>query len=137
MMPQSYSGTHVSFGGSAGMGFGGMGGNSSNVVTAGSTITITDASGNTIYTAQSQVPRNASYVVFASPALASGSSYKLNGSTTATAATSSGGGMGPGGQGGFPGPGGEGASTGFGNILNWLRSLFDRIVTFFKSLFQR
>ena len=107
MMPQSYSGTYVAFGGSTGMGgFGGMGGGS-NLVSSGSTITITDASGNTVYTAQSQVPRNASYVVFASPELTSGNTYSLNSSTTATATTSSGGGMGPGDQGQQPGDPGE------------------------------
>ena len=140
MMPQSYSGAHVAFGGSSGGmmggGFGGMGGGS-NLVAAGSTITITDASGNTVYTAQSQAPRNAGYVVFASPALASGSSYKLNGSTTATATTSSGGGMGPGGQAGFPGQGGEGISPGLGNLLAWLRDWINRITAFFQSFFQK
>ena len=131
MMPQSYSGTHVSFGGSNG--FGGMMGGGSNLVSAGSTITITDASGSTVYTAKSQVPRNAGYVMFASPTLTSGSSYKLNGSTSATATTSSGG-MGPG---GFPGQGGGGITSGFGNILTWLRNLINRIVSFFQSFFQK
>ena len=137
MMPQSYIGTHVAFGGSTG-GLGGFGGNSGgNIVTAGQTVTVTDPSDNTIYTAQSQVPRNASYVVFASPALASGSSYKLNGSATATAATSSGGGMGPGGQGGFPGQGGNHLSSGDGGFLTWIRNLFTRIIAFFRSIFQK
>ncbi len=96
-----------------------------------------NASGNTVYTSQSAAPRDASYVVFASPALTSGGSYTLNGSTTATAGTSNGGGMGPGGQGGFPGQSGEGIASGFGNILTWLRNLINRIVTFFQSFFQR
>ncbi len=140
MMQQSYTGAYVAFGGSGG--FGGMGGGS-NLVAAGSTITITDASGNTVYTAQSQTPRNASYVVFASPALTSGGSYTLNGSTSATAGTSNGGGnTGPGGQGGFPGQGGipgqggEGTASGFGNLLAWLRDLINRIVLFLQSVFQ-
>ena len=137
MMPQSYSGAHVAFGSSTGMGgFGGMGGGS-NLVAAGSTITVTDASGSTVYTAQSQTPRNASYVVFASPTLTSGSSYKLNGSTSATAAASSGGGMGPGSQDGFPGQGGAGIVSGFGNVLAWLRDLINRIVSFFHTFFQK
>ena len=135
MMPQSYTGTYVAFGGSNG--FGGMMGGGNNLVSAGSTIAITDASGSTVYTAQSQVPRNAGYVVFASPTITSGSSYKLNGSTSATATTASGGGMGPGGQGGFPGQGGEAVPSGFGNILAWLRNLINRIVSFFQSVFQR
>ena len=135
MMQQSYTGAYVAFGGSGG--FGGMGGGS-NLIAAGSTITVTDASGNTVYTSQSAAPRSATYVVFASPALTSGGSYTLNGSTTATAGTSNGGGnMGPGGQGGFPGQSGEGIASGFGNILAWLRNLINRIVTFFQSFFQR
>ncbi len=145
MMPQSYSGTHVAFGGSGGQGsfgIGGFGGNTGgNLVTAGQTVTITDASGNTIYTAQSQAPRNASYVVFAGPALASGSSYKLNGSTAATATTSSGGGMGPGGPGGPGNPGGPGGqdlneadASVFARIMAWFRSLFERVGAFFRSL---
>ena len=139
MMPQSYTGTHVSFGGSTGIGGFGIGGfgGGSDLVTAGSTVTITDASGNTVYTAQSQVPRNAGYVVFASPSLTSGGSYKLNGSISATASDSSGGGMGPGGPGGFPGQGGEGNTSGVGSIFTWLRNLFNRIITFFRSVFQR
>ena len=140
MMPQSYSGTHVAFGGSTGgmggFGMGGFGGNTGgNIVTAGQTVTVTDASGNTVYTAQSQAPRNASYAVFASPSLTSGSSYKLNGSVTAAAGTSSGGGMGSGGQ-DHGGPGGQnpGAATaGFARIVTWLRDLIDRITAFFRS----
>ena len=136
MMQQSYSGTYVAFGGSGGRpGFGGNTGG--NIVTADNTVTITDASGSTVYTARSQAPCNASYVVFASPTLASGSSYQLNCSATATAGTSNGGGMGPGGQGGFPGQGGAGIASGFGNILAWLRNLINRIVAFFQSFFQR
>ena len=103
MMQQSYSGVYAAFGGgnSGRPGFGGFGmngGSTGDIVSANSAITITDDSGNTVYTAQSKAPRNASYVVFASPTLTSGSSYKLNDSTSATATTSSGGGMGPGGQ---------------------------------------
>ena len=119
MMQQSYSGTYVAFGGMSGNGgmggfggkggFGGMGGMGTGgtaILTADGKATITDASGNTVYTSQSAAPRDASYVVFASPALTSGGSYTLNGSTSATAGTSNGGGnMGPGGQGGFPGNG--------------------------------
>ena len=136
MMPQSYSGTYVAFGGSGGgLGFGGLfGGSGSNLVTAGSTIKITDASGSTIYTAQSAAPRNASYVVFASPSLASGSSYKLNGSTSATAQTASGGQMGPGGQqpGGFPG----GNSNNGSGFFSFFRSFFQRMLAFFRSLLR-
>ena len=135
MMQQSYTGAYVAFGGSGG--FGGMGGGS-NLIAAGSTITVTDASGNTVYTSQSAAPRDSTYVVFSSSALTSGGSYTLNGSMTATAGTTNGGGnMGPGGQGGFPGQSGEGIASGFGNILAWFRNLIDRIVSFFRSLFQK
>ena len=144
MMQQSYTGTYVSFGGSSGGmmgGFGGMGGNGSNLVTAGQTITVTDASGSTVYTAKSTCPRAASYVVFASSALTSGGSYTLNGSTTGTAGASAGGNMGPGmngTEGQMPGSmGGEGPVSGFDNILTWLRSLINRIITFFRSFLQR
>ena len=113
MMQQSYTGAYVAFGGSAGGG--GFGGNTGgNIVTAGQTVTVTDASGNTVYTAKSAAPRTASYVVFASPSLVSGSSYTLNGSTSATAGSSSSGGFGPGGQ--QPGnPGEQPAPGGFEN----------------------
>ena len=142
MMPQSYSGTYVAFGGSAGSGFGGFYGGSSgsNIVTAGSTIKITDASGNALYTAQSAAPRNAGYVVFASSSLTSGSTYKLNGSTSATALTSSGGQTGPGGQqpggpgsfpGGFPGSNSDGGS----GFFSFFQNFFQRILAFFRSLF--
>ena len=94
MMQQSSSGTYVAFGGSGGMG--GMGGSGSNLVTAGQTITITDASSNTVFTTKSAAPRTASYVLFASPSISSGTNCTLNGSTIATAGSSSGGIMGPG-----------------------------------------
>ncbi|MBR3554204.1 MAG: carbohydrate-binding domain-containing protein [Clostridia bacterium] len=133
MMQQSYSGTYVAFGGSSGPGFGGFGGTQTNLVTAGSTIKITDASGSTVYTAQSAAPRNASYVVFAGPSLTSGSSYKLNGSTSATAQTASGGQMGPG---GFPG-GNDFGGNDFGGsgLFDRIRDFFQRILAFFRSLF--
>ncbi len=126
MMPQSYSGTYVAFGGSGGRpGFGGMGGGS-DIVAAGDTITITDA--DALYTSRSQAPRNASYAVFASPSLSSGGSYKLNGGATATAATGSSQGPFPGGPGGQPGgdaPGGLGGI--FGAIIAWFARLFEMI----------
>ena len=93
-MMQNFSGAYVAFGGNSG-GMGGFGGNTSgNLVTAGQTVTITDASGNTVYTATSTSPRAASYVVFASPSVSSGGSYTLNGSTATTAGASNGVGMG-------------------------------------------
>ena len=154
MMQQSYSAStaYVTFGGTSG-GFGGFGGGSgSNLVSANSTITVKDASGNVIYTAKSAAPRAASYVVFASSSLTNGSSYTLyNGSTaasTATASTAATGGMGGPGQGGQPGQGGPGNHGGFGgnggngdssgsgsNFFSFFTSLFQRILAFFRSLF--
>lgn len=110
-MPQGYTAStpYVTFGStntSMG-GFGGMSGNQSSLVTAGSTIRITDESGNILYTATAV--RSASYILFSSPSLTSGSTYTLkSGSTTAataTAGTASTGGMNMGGQ--FPGQNGS------------------------------
>ena len=101
-MAQGYSAStpYVTFGSAGGMGgFGGMGGQT-NLVTAGSTIRITDASGNELYSAKAV--RNASYILFASSELTTGSTYTLkSGSTTSatsTAGTALNGGMGMGGQ---------------------------------------
>ena len=101
-MAQGYSAEtpYVVFGSTSGNmgGFGGMNGGT-NLVTAGNTIQITDASGNALYTAKAI--RNASYILFSSPGLTSGTTYTLkNGGTaaaTATAGTASTGGMGMGG----------------------------------------
>ena len=130
-MAQGYSATapYVVFGSTTGNmgGFGGMGGSQTNLVTAGNTIQITDASGNVLYTAKAI--RNASYILFASPDLTSGATYTLkNGSSaaaTATAGTASAGGMGMGGgqmpgnngsQGQMPGnSGNQGQMPGNGN----------------------
>ncbi len=154
MMQQSYNAStaYVTFGGTSG-GFGGFGGSSgSTLVSANSTITIRDTSGNVIYTAKSAAPRAAGYVVFASPSLTSGSSYTLyNGSTaasTATASTAASGGMGGPGHGGQPGqgnhggngnPGGFAGTTDSSNsgsgIFGFFSNLFQRILAFFRSLF--
>ncbi len=118
-MVQGYSAAtpYVTFGSAGGMGgFGGMGGNASNLVTAGNAIQVTDASGNVLYSAKAV--RSASYILFASSELTTGSSYTLkNGSAaaaTSTAGTTSTGGMGgqmPGNMGGsqkmMPGGGGN------------------------------
>ncbi len=148
-MQQSYSGTYVTFGSNSG--FGGFGGGSgSNLVGANNTITIKDASGNTIYTAKSAAPRTASYVLFTSPSLTNGSAYTLyNGNTsvsTATASTAATGGMGGPGQGGQPGQGGPGNQGGFGgngsdttssgsSFFSFFSNIFQRILAFFRSLF--
>lgn len=100
-------------------GFGGFGGSQTDLVTAGSTIGITDAEGGVLYTATAV--RNASYVLFSSPELTSGATYTLNNGSTAAAsatASTSASGTQPGGQpGGQPGvnpganPGGESGET--------------------------
>lgn len=142
MMQQSYSGAYVAFGGSfktdGGMGPGGMGGSTGgSIVTAGQTVTVTDASGNTVYTSISTAPRAAAYVLFASPSVSSGSSYTLNGSATATASSAAGGNAGPGGG---MGPGGNRPGNGqtdseavsalsgvLQKILEWIKNLVSMI----------
>jgi len=145
-MQQSYSGTYVTFGSSSGMGgFGGMGG-SSNLVTAGSTVSIKDASGNVLYSGTAV--RSAGYVVFSSSSISANSSYTLyNGSSvaaTATATTSTSGGNngGPGGNqpgnnggnqpGNNSGSGTSGSSSFLQTILQWFRT----IINWFRNLFH-
>ncbi len=82
-------------------GFGGMQGNTAAaLVNAGDTIEITDAAGKVLYTANAI--RSASYVLFSSPDLTSGSVYMLksggSGDASGTATVSAAGGMGTGGQ---------------------------------------
>lgn len=106
----------------------GRGGAQSAIVSAGSELKICDADGNALYTATAV--RNASYVLFASPALEIGAEYTLlsggEAAASASAAAGSTGGFGPGqggfpgGQGGFPGgqggfPGGQGGFPGEGD----------------------
>ena len=79
-------------------------------ISAGSTITIKDASGNTLIETTS--PKAANNVMFASDSLAGGSSYTLyvNGTQAATASAAAGNGQSggqPGGQGMQPGENGE------------------------------
>lgn len=103
-----------------GGGFGRPGGQQSGAaggvsVSAGSTLCILDAEGNTLYTATA--PRAAGYVIFSSPELSEGETDTLtvNGSAaaTATATSQSGGGM-PGmpGDGQMPGMPGDGERPG-------------------------
>ncbi|MBQ1847207.1 MAG: carbohydrate-binding domain-containing protein [Clostridia bacterium] len=115
-MAQGYFATtpYVTFGSAGGMG--GTGGQT-NLVTAGSTIRITDGSGNVLYSAKAV--RNASYILFASSELTTGSSYTLKCGTATSAASTAGtvsaggtrgqmkGGM-SGKQGQIPGNNGEG-----------------------------
>lgn len=89
-MAQGYSAAtpYVTFGSTGGMGgFGGMGGQT-NLVTAGSTIQVTDPSGNVLYSAKAV--RNASYILFASSELTTGSTYTLKSGSTTSATSSAG-----------------------------------------------
>ena len=143
MMQQSYSGTYVTFGASRGMGgFGGFGGGRSTSVSANSTITIKDSSGNVIYTAQSKAPRAAGYVVFASPSLSSGGTYTMTAGSSAANGTATTGSGNPGGQqpgGNQGGPGGHWNSntdTGSsGGIFSIISNFFQKIIAFFRNLF--
>lgn len=173
-MMQSYTAStpYVVFGASSsGMGAGGMGpgrnsansvsseteafgfGNSgTTLVKAGSAIAVKDSSGNTLYS--STAVRDASYVLFASPSLKSGSSYTLYSGSSSVAASAAGSASSAGNQGGFPGqqggnvlPGstdnsgntentdGSSAFSGilsfFGNVISW----FSRIVNWIVGLF--
>ena len=114
-MPQSYSAKtpYVVFGNtSVGMGgFGSISTSQTNLVTAGSTIEITDANGNVLYTAKTV--RSASYVLFSSPDLTSGATYTLKNAGTAAATASAGTASSGGGPGGQPG-GGPGGQPGGG-----------------------
>ena len=107
---------YVIFGGSAmggpGMGGGMPGGQGGVSVSAGSTITVLDSSGSTLYSGTAV--RAASCVIFSSPALTNGETYTLsvNGSAAATATAGSGTGSGfqptPPGDGTQPTPPGDG-----------------------------
>ncbi len=110
------------------------------LVKAGSTITIKDSSGKTLYTATAV--RDASYIVFADSALTSGSTYTLysNGSQVAAAsATTSSSGSQPGqpSQPEQPGdnPGQEPESDDNSNQEN--ESLFQKIIRFFTSVWEK
>lgn len=117
---------YVTFGGAGNTMRGGMfSGSGTSLVTAGSTVSVKDSSGNTLYSGKA--PGNAGYVLFSSSSLLSGSSYSLiNGSSQAASATASASGSGgqPGGQpgtqpGGYrPGAGrpGESEMPGGGSI---------------------
>ncbi len=94
---------------------GGMSQQGSVSLNAGDSVSILDASGNTIYT--TTVKKSANSVIFASPLLTSGSTYTLsvNGTAVATATTNgSGSGFVPSGNEGIPsgGTGNEGTPSG-------------------------
>lgn len=91
--------------GTAGGRMGGFGGAQTALVSAGGSFQITDEKGTVLY--EAKAVRNASYILFASPALTSGASYTLRAGgesvATATAGTASTGGMGRGAMGGRQG----------------------------------
>ena len=139
---------YVTFGASSGGRTGGMfGGGNSSAVTAGNTISIKDSSGNTLYSGKAV--RNASYVIFSSPSLVSGSSYTLyNGSSSSTssAAVTSNSGNQPGGN--RPGEGGPGQQpgegkeinpddSGTGNMLNTILNFLNSVWTWITSFVAR
>ena len=102
---------YVTFGNSGGMGMPGgiFSGNNSSLVSEGSTISVKDSSGKELYSGKAA--KGASYVIFSSPDLTSGSEYTLyngNSSVSTSTATVSGSGNMPGGN--IPGgnmPGGN------------------------------
>ncbi|MBR1597669.1 MAG: carbohydrate-binding domain-containing protein [Lachnospiraceae bacterium] len=93
--PTEVSQAYIEYGnnGSGSMGPKNGGGSSSSSISSGTTLTIADSSGNTLYTYTTK--KSASYVLFSSPKLTSGSSYTLKsgsttlGTLTATTAASS------------------------------------------------
>lgn len=91
--------------GTAGGRMGGFGGAQTALVSAGGNFQITDEKGTVLY--EAKAVRNASYILFASPALTSGASYTLRVGgeivATTTAGTASVGGMGRGAMGGRQG----------------------------------
>lgn len=103
--PTEVNQPYIQYGAGSSGGMGGMGGNrpgsqgnsGSSSITSGSTITINDSTGNTLYTYTAK--KAASYILYSSPSLVSGSSYTINSGTTtlstvtaSTTASSSGGG---------------------------------------------
>ena len=75
----------------------------------GSSVTITDAGGNTLYSVTA--PKNANSVLFSAPGVRNGDTYTVNvGGTTSTATAGQGGQGGSGEPGGPGGPGGQGGS---------------------------
>ena len=84
-MDLSASQPYVLYGSTGGMGGGRGQGQQSALAAKGSTLTIQDASGNSVYSAAA--PCNVNFAFFSSPKLTLGSSYTLTGGSTTTTAT--------------------------------------------------
>ncbi|MBQ7597943.1 MAG: carbohydrate-binding domain-containing protein [Clostridia bacterium] len=148
MMQQSYSGTYVTFGSASGGMDGGFGGryapgmsgtSGSSIVSAGSTISIKDSSGNVIYTAQSTAPRAASYVVFASPSISSSGSYTLAAGSSSSSGSSTTGTGSQGSQGGGSWGGNSNStnsSSSYGSSFSFFSDFIQKIIDFFVNLFS-
>lgn len=87
-MNLSASQPYVLYGSTGGMGGGRGQGQQSALAAKGSTLTIQDASGNSVYSAAA--PCNVNFAFFSSPKLTLGSSYTLTGGSTTTATAQTG-----------------------------------------------
>ena len=109
-MDLSASQPYVLYGSTGGMGGGRGQGQQSALAAKGSTLTIQDASGNSVYSAAA--PCNVNFAFFSSPKLTLGSSYTLTGGSTTTTATAQTGTTTSSQPGGGQRPDGTGSGTG-------------------------
>lgn len=109
-MNLSASQPYVLYGSTGGMGGGRGQGQQSALAAKGSTLTIQDASGNSVYSAAA--PCNVNFAFFSSPKLTLGSSYTLTGGSTTTTATAQTGTTTSSQPGGGQRPDGTGSGTG-------------------------
>lgn len=109
-MNLSASQPYVLYGSTGGMGGGRGQGQQSALAAKGSTLTIQDASGNSVYSAAA--PCNVNFAFFSSPKLTLGSSYTLTGGSTTTTATAQTGTTTSNQPGGGQRPDGTGSGTG-------------------------
>ena len=109
-MNLSASQPHVLYGSTGGMGGGRGQGQQSALAAKGSTLTIQDASGNSVYSAAA--PCNVNFAFFSSPKLTLDSSYTLTGGSTTTTATAQTGTTTSSQPGGGQRPDGTGSGTG-------------------------
>ena len=122
--------SYISYGSSGMGGMGGFGGGQqSSRISAGSTVTVSDSSGNTLVS--TSVPCSVSYLIFSSPEITAGEKYTLssNGSTVSalTAQTgSSTDGRQPGSN-DFPNGGNGTTAAGF----------FEKLIAFIKMIFEK
>ncbi len=128
--------SYISYGSSGMGGMGGFGGGQqSSRISAGSTVTVSDSSGNTLVSAS--VPCSVSYLIFSSPEMTSGEKYTLSSNGSALSALtaqtgSSTDGRQPGGN-DFPNGGnGTNAAGFFEKLIAFIKMIFEKI----KSLFS-